>query len=175
MIQEPETLYKLMILYMLDRVNFPLTNSQLSSFFLDKDYTTYFTLQSVLNELLESNLISSRQANNATHYEISDDGREALGFFKSDISEAAIADMDEYLEINKFSLRSEAGITADYYRAGSGNYVVHCAIRESKNILLSIDLSVPDEKIASDMCVNWKDKSQALYSHIMLTLMGSGK
>ena len=43
MIQEPETLYKLMILYMLNKVNFPLTNSQLTQFFLDKEYTTYFT------------------------------------------------------------------------------------------------------------------------------------
>ena len=56
MIQEPETLYKLMILYMLDKVNFPLTNSQLSEFFLDKEYTTYFTLQSVLTELAEATL-----------------------------------------------------------------------------------------------------------------------
>ena len=51
MIQEPETLYKLMILYMLNKVNFPLTNSQLTQFFLDKEYTTYFTLQQVLSEL----------------------------------------------------------------------------------------------------------------------------
>ena len=48
MIQEPETLYKLMALYMLNKVNFPLTNSQLTQFFLDKEYTTYFTLQQVL-------------------------------------------------------------------------------------------------------------------------------
>ena len=31
---EPFTLYKLIILYMLDRVDFPLTNSQISSFLL---------------------------------------------------------------------------------------------------------------------------------------------
>ena len=42
---EPFTLYKLIILYMLDRVDFPLTNSQISSFLLDRGYTNYFTLQ----------------------------------------------------------------------------------------------------------------------------------
>ena len=36
------TLYKLIILYMLDKVDFPLTNSQLSEFILDKGYTDYF-------------------------------------------------------------------------------------------------------------------------------------
>ena len=36
------TLYKLIILFMLDRVDFPLTTSQLSQFILDKGYTNYF-------------------------------------------------------------------------------------------------------------------------------------
>ena len=39
------TLYKLIILYMLNQVDFPLTNSQISEFILDKGYTTYFKLQ----------------------------------------------------------------------------------------------------------------------------------
>ena len=36
MLAEPMTLYKLMNLYMLHQVNFPLTNAQLSNFFLDR-------------------------------------------------------------------------------------------------------------------------------------------
>ncbi len=35
------TLYKLIILYMLNKVDF-LTNSQISEFILDEGYTTYF-------------------------------------------------------------------------------------------------------------------------------------
>ena len=54
---EPFTLYKLIILYMLQKVDFPLTNSQISEFILDRGYTTYFTLQSVLSELAESDMI----------------------------------------------------------------------------------------------------------------------
>ena len=47
------TLYKLMILYMLSKVNFPLSNTQLSSFMLDKQYTDYFTFQETINSLVE--------------------------------------------------------------------------------------------------------------------------
>ncbi|HIR76314.1 MAG TPA: DUF4364 family protein, partial [Candidatus Choladousia intestinipullorum] len=54
---EPFTLYKLIILYMLQKVDFPLTNSQISEFILDRGYTTYFTLQSVISELIESEMI----------------------------------------------------------------------------------------------------------------------
>ena len=48
---EAQTLYKLIVLTMLDRVDFPLTNAQISDFILTKEYTNYFTLQQVLSEL----------------------------------------------------------------------------------------------------------------------------
>ena len=44
---EALTLYKLIVLYMLNKVNFPLTNTQLSEFILEKEYTNYFTLQQI--------------------------------------------------------------------------------------------------------------------------------
>lgn len=37
--QDTLMLYKLMVLYMLNKVDFPLTNSQISEFILDKGYT----------------------------------------------------------------------------------------------------------------------------------------
>ena len=54
---ESLTLYKLIVLYMLEKVDFPLTNAQISGFILDKGYTTYFHLQQALSELTESELI----------------------------------------------------------------------------------------------------------------------
>ena len=54
---EAFTLYKLIILYMLDKVDFPLTNSQISEFVLDKGYTDYFKLQQALSELTDGGII----------------------------------------------------------------------------------------------------------------------
>ena len=51
------TLYKLMVLYMLDKVNFPLSNSQIADFMLDRQYTNYFTLQEVLSSLASDTVL----------------------------------------------------------------------------------------------------------------------
>ena len=51
---ETFTLYKLIILYMLNKVDFPLTTSQISEFVLDRGYTSYFKLQEALSELASS-------------------------------------------------------------------------------------------------------------------------
>lgn len=170
MIQEPETLYKLMVLYMLKEVSFPLTNSQLCQFFLDKEYTTYFTLQQVLGELIDSGLIKDRRSGSSTRYEITQDGAQTLSFFGDDIGAAAVSDMDAYLSENKFRLRSEAGTTADYYKSDSQNYTVHCEVREGRTVLIGLDISVPDEKQAQQISANWKEKSQQVYSSIMRKL-----
>ena len=66
MLSEPMTLYKLMNLYMLKQVNFPLTNAQLTDFFLLHEYASYFTLQQALGELQESGLIHTESTHTST-------------------------------------------------------------------------------------------------------------
>ena len=52
--ETPFTVYKLIILYMLSHSDTELTNSQLSEFILDRDYTNYFHLQQAISELVEA-------------------------------------------------------------------------------------------------------------------------
>lgn len=81
MITEPITLYKLMILYLLKTVNYPLSNNQLSGFFLDYEYTTYFTLQEAISQLTEAKLITPHKTKNTTRYEVTKEGSETLNLF----------------------------------------------------------------------------------------------
>lgn len=171
MLSEPMTLYKLMNLYMLKQVNFPLTNAQLSNFFLDREYTTYFTLQQALNELLEAGLIKMETLHNSTRYEVTREGEETLEFFGKKISPAIVEDMDEYLKENRFRMRNEVGLVSDFYKSTNQDYIVHCEVREGKNVLVSLDVSVPDKEQAELMCSHWKERSQEIYAYIMKSLM----
>ena len=171
MLSEPITLYKLMSLYMLKQVNFPLANAQLTNFFLEKEYTTYFTLQQALNELLEAGLIRMESLHNSTRYEITKDGEDTLGFLCKKISPAIIADMDQYLKENRFRLRNEASTIADFYKSTGQDYIVHCEVREGKESLIELNLAVPDKEQAEAMCSQWKSRNQEIYSYVMKTLM----
>ena len=171
MLTEPMTLYKLMNLYLLKQVNFPLTNAQLTNFFTEHEYTTYFTLQQALNELEDAGLIHKEPSHNSTRYEITHEGEETLNFFGKNISPGIVNDMDQYLRENKFRLREEVGTTADYYKATGQDYIVHCEVREGKTVLIRLDLALPDKEQAEAMCNNWKEKSQEIYSFAMKTLL----
>ena len=171
MLAEPMTLYKLMNLYMLHQVNFPLTNAQLSNFFLDREYTTYFTLQQALNELLYAGLVKKETMRNSSRYEITKEGEETLEFFGKNISPAIVSDMDEYLKQNRFRMRNEVGLISDFYKSTNQDYIVHCEVREGKAVLVNLDISVPDKEQAEIMCNHWKDRSQEIYAYVMKSLM----
>ena len=83
---EPFTLYKLIVLYMLEKLDFPLTNGQISEFILDKGYTTYFTLQQALSEMVESNLIREEFVHNRTLYHLTEEGLETIQYFQRQTS-----------------------------------------------------------------------------------------
>lgn len=171
MLSEPMTLYKLMNLYMLKQVNFPLANAQLTDFFLQHEYASYFTLQQALNELQESGLIRTESTHNSTRYEITKEGEDTLSFFGKNISPAIVDDINQYLKENKFRLRNEVGNIADYYKSTNQDYIVHCEVREGKTTLIELNLSVPDKDQAEHMCARWKDSSQEIYSFVMKTMM----
>ncbi len=171
MLSETVTLYKLMVLHMLKKVNFPLSNAQMSEFFLGKDYTNYFTFQQVINELLEANLISVETIRNTSRYEITKEGEEALQFFGNKLSDGITDDIEEFLKENKFKMRNETGIVADYYKSTNMDYVVHCEVREGKQTLFELNVSVPSEEQAVNMCNRWKGNSQEIYSFVMKSLL----
>ena len=76
--QEPTTLYKLMVLYMLNCVNFPLTTAQIAEFILDRDYTNFLTLQTVFSDLTETGLAQSKTILNRTQLSLTEEGKNTL-------------------------------------------------------------------------------------------------
>ena len=75
---EPFTIYKITILYMLNKAGFPLTNTQISNFFLEKEYTDYFRVQEVIGDLVDANLIHAESTHSNTQYSLTSAGKETL-------------------------------------------------------------------------------------------------
>ena len=174
MITDPQVLYKLMILYLLRQANLPISNEQISEFFLSKEYTNYMTLQQAISELLDAHLIKASTVRSKQRYEITREGEESLGFFGNDISDPIKDDIHAYLKENRIRLRNEMGITADYRKlsgTGGSDYEVECEIREGKLLLMKLTLSVPNEEQARIISGRWQSASQEVYSTVMHTLL----
>lgn len=168
---EAQTLYKLIVLTMLDRVDFPLTNAQISDFILTKEYTNYFTLQQVLSELVETELSEVHTVRNSTYYHITEKGKETLNFFGHMVSAAIHEDIAKYFKDNAIALRDEMAVKADYFPNNQGEYSVRLRVMEKDSALIDMTLSVPTENQANSICDNWKKKNQKIYAYLMQELL----
>ncbi len=170
MAQDPLTLYKLIVLYMLNKVNFKLSYSQISGFILEKEYTNFMTLQQVIADLQDTELIKADTSLNRTLFAITDEGRNTLSYFGNRIGDAIIADIDAFLSEKHLELKNEAAITARYYKATSGEYEAELAAREKDVELVNIKISVPAEDMAETICESWYNKNEQIYKYLMETL-----
>lgn len=170
MLQDPLTLYKLIVLYMLDKVSFPLTTAQISDFILGNEYTNFLTLQQVINELAEAGLISSRTNRNRTHISITGEGLETLNFFANRISDGIRQDIDNYLKENEFTMRNEVSVQGDYYKSTTGEYEAHLIAKDRGINLIDLTLSVPTEELAANICDNWQARNQQIYKYVIENL-----
>lgn len=170
MLQDPLTLYKLIVLYMLNRVSFPLTTAQVSDFILEKEYTNFLTLQQVISELTDANMISTQSIRNRTHLAITEEGRETLTFFENRISDAIKTDINSYIHEKEFTLRNEVSVQGDYYKSTSGEYEAHLVAKDRGINLVEINLSVPVEEVAAAICDNWQKKNQEIYKYLIQQL-----
>lgn len=166
MLQDPLTLYKLIVLYMLNRVSFPLTTAQISDFILEKEYTNFLTLQQVISELTDAGMIDTRSIRNRTQLAITKEGRETLNFFGNRISDAIKNDIDTYFRQNEFVLRNEVSVLGDYYKSTSGEFEAHLVAKDREINLIEITLSVPTEETAASICDNWQKKNQQIYKYL---------
>ncbi len=170
MLQDSLTINKLIVLYMLNRVSFPITIAQISDFILERDYMNFLTLQQVISELTEANMVSSKTVRNRTHLSITEEGRSTLNFFDNRVSDAIKKDVNNYFLEKEYSLRNEVSVLGNYYKSTLGEYEAHLTVKEKGVRLVDITMSVPTEEIAAAICDNWQKKNQEVYQFLVRQL-----
>lgn len=170
---KPETLmlYKLIILYMLDRVDFPMSNAQLTNFITEKEYTSYFNIQQVLSELVGDSFITVSETRNQTLYRITEMGRKTLSYFYQKISKEIRDDIDIFLAEQEYMLRDEVSSYADFYENAPGHYVADLKIIERDSAIIELSLSVSTSQAAQTICDKWKERNADIYAYILNALL----
>lgn len=167
----PLTIYKLIILYMLDNADFPLSNSRISEFILDREYTNYFQLQQALSELVDTKFLDKQVTGNTSYYEITQEGTEALSFFEKEISPEIQEEIRDYLKNLGCAVPERFLTSADYYETPQGGFAVRCQLIEKSTTLVDLNISAPNQEAAKSMCKNWGKKCQELYETILEELI----
>ena len=170
MSQQLNTLYKLMTMYTLSRVDFALTNSQITNVFLDLGYTNYFNVQYALGELVDSGLVHEEAYPDYRYYALTDSGKTSMDALRSSLSSSIRSDIDDYLKKRRLEFREALSSRAEYYRTTDGAWAVRCRVMDHTTALIDMTLTVPNETQAKAVSQEWKEKSQEIYAMVIRKL-----
>ena len=108
---EPNMIYKIAALEMLDKAGEPLSNMQITGFFLDGRYTDYFNVQQVLSDLENTDMITSQTMHNNTRYRLTEEGQRTLALFGDKLTEAIQQDIRAYLSEHRIQFKKENALS----------------------------------------------------------------
>lgn len=163
-------LRKLVVLYILNEVNLPLSNTTISELMVGEYYSPYFQLQETLTELVDVHLLRIIQKNLETQYEITKDGKVTLDFFVEEIPDKIKATVQTYLKENMIEIRQDTEVSADYYPNKKGGFYAHLVAKDQKQLLIELTLLMADEPSALRLCNQWKDNYAFVYKQLLSTL-----
>lgn len=164
------SLTKLIVLYMIKTATIPLSNTHISEFVLDTGYTNYFSLQEYLNQMVEANLLITHKVAHTTMYNITNNGFTTLDYFENRIPNSTKEEVVTHLKKNKFEIKSNVEITAEYIPEKDGDYLVHCTAKEGKKTLVDLKINTIDKEYAIKICDKWKKNNDEIYKLLLNVL-----
>ncbi|GAA0762956.1 MULTISPECIES: DUF4364 family protein [Clostridium] len=161
---------KLLVLYVMESLKSPITNTQLTEIILENNFINYFTLQQYISELVSSDFLKYEVVNDRNLICITEKGANVLSFFSDRISTIKKKIIDDYLLTMLDSIKKELTIHSDYTLAKDNGFIVDLQASENKNLLISLKVSVPSKKQALSLCNRWKNNPSEIYTKIMNSL-----
>ena len=99
--------YKIIILGLLDKAKMPLSNTTIVDFFLEYEYTDYFSAQMALSDVVDSKMVDIIETHGNTSYTINEEGSKTLELFSDKINDDIEKDIVSYYKDNKLKMREE--------------------------------------------------------------------
>lgn len=176
---------KLIILYIIDKLNMPVGNNALTRLVLEPRLMNYFMFQQCFNELCEGNLVMPYRTvpaktpgnaggpdrdNDPEGYILTDPGKKALQYFLNLIPHGLKKQLDKLISESRSEIKTDSLVTADFIAESENKFSVLCKMEEMGFPLIELRAAAGLKKDARAVCENWKKHSSEIYAEIMEAL-----
>lgn len=158
---------KIILLYILNQFEIPLTESQLTHFVLDKSLMNYFSYRQNMVELVHSQMIEFSSSDKSNYYLMSTRGQRTLEIFKELITSEMKDVIDNEVQIKKKQYLNENEVIANYVKVAENEYTVYLMAIEKGTPLLDLRLNVVSSKEAQKICNRWKNNAPEYFKKII--------
>ena len=165
---------KLAILYLINAMDLPMSRTQITSFFAEKELLGHMVLMKNLDDLVERGflgaMVESSQDEISTSYILTDDGNTHLEHLESLLPRQVKRTIDNSIDETRGKIRKGYERTAHYFpNAENDEFTVKCGVYDDKRgtMLMEISVAVVSREQAKHILANWNDNYTGIYQRVL--------
>lgn len=163
---------QLLILYVLKEIDMDTPGSLLTDILMQPRLINYFTLQSALCDLVDSDMVLTiKDSDGIPLYSCSKKGLDVLNSL-SDTIPAAIKDKYKHLvHKEKSKIKQSIETNANYFTGTDGQIYCRCFIRDGSTYIADVRIPVADKAEAESVCENWKNNTSEVFLKLIKAML----
>lgn len=158
---------KVLILYVLEKANKPLTNDVLYKIVLAAVDMNYFYFQQFMLDLINVGYIFSFQKEEQTLYQITDNGKTTLDLTLDLLPGIIKLKADTNLKPILDSSEEEQSIVAEYTPLSENHYTIICKVVENNETVFEVKTFAGSREQAKEIVDNWQNNADSIYPKIL--------
>ena len=158
---------KVLILYVLNNINKPITSDALYNIITSSIELNYFYFQQFLLDLIESKYIVRYQKETQNVYEITESGKNTLNLTLDILPGIQKLKIDTNFKNNMDKIENQESVVAEYIPKSENEYEINCKIIENSEIIFEIKTLAYSREQAQKIVDNWKKNASKIYPNII--------
>lgn len=158
---------KIIVLYILESSNKPLTVDQIVKFCDEFDDITYFDICLYIDNLKSSRYVEESIEDNTLLYSITKEGSDTLNELIELIPGVNLFNLKKAINKNIVEVKTEYSIDTNIIPIKSDEYRVSCYIKDGNDELVNISIYAGNKMQAKNISKNWNENAEEIYTKLL--------
>ena len=158
---------KVLILYILNQLNKPISNDSLLTLVLGAKEMNYFYFQQFLSDLLESRYIIGYTKEDTTMYKITDAGIKTLSLTDDLLPGIMKLKIDNALKKEVDTVQNEKHAVSEFIPQNEKEFVVKCKLVQNNITIFELNLQASCREQAKLIATKWEKEHEEIYPIIL--------
>ena len=159
---------KILVLYIMNRVAYPVTIQKIYDLVYQDDKLSYFDLAQAIPQMVDSGHLELIDTEN---YVITQRGREACSITEDTIAYPVMLRAQSAVEQFNRTIRRSSFVQSSVEKVEENNYIVHMSLKDDRGDVLRLQLAAPSQKFAHRLAKSFSERAEVVYRCIMDQLL----
>ena len=164
---------KVLILYILDKLNKDITNAGLFKITSSINNINYFYFQQTLTDLVDSKLVGTYTKDDETVFKITSEGKNNFALTKDVLPGIMELKADNIFKKELYEIEEASSVSAEYTPKNEKDFTVKCKIVENNETIFEIKTFAGSADRAKRIIDNWNNNASSIYPKILNLLLNN--